>query len=314
MSGVRYYTDLLEDVERLRGMRRSIETMVRPGDRVLEIGTGLGTFAFWAAEAGASEVVAVERDPVVHLAESMAVAKGVGDSVTFLRGDFAEVDVSGPFDVLIFEDLGGLVLDPARARLMEAALSLAGPDARLIPSRVRCAAVPVTCPELGERLVPPLASATEFGLDAALLRDFLRHEALRTSVSPGHFIGAPSVGPEVGLSPIPTAGDLRIDGTWTVSAPVAVHAVVAWFDLEVAPGRWVSNGPDGEPQPWGQYAFPVDPPLQVQPDVELEVKIGPGGEASTTPGPWRWTLRAGTETRAGDELAGRPFGSDDLDG
>ncbi|MDT8370298.1 MAG: hypothetical protein RQ745_13910, partial [Longimicrobiales bacterium] len=66
-NGVRYYTDLLASGERIRGMRDAIREAVREGDRVLEIGTGLGTFAFFAAEAGAGEVVTVDRHPIVHL-------------------------------------------------------------------------------------------------------------------------------------------------------------------------------------------------------------------------------------------------------
>jgi len=316
VSSVRYYTDLLDSMDRLRGMRRGIEAAVRPGDRVLEIGTGLGTFAFWAANAGAAEVVAVDRAPIVHLAESMAQANGTADRIRFLRGRFPEVletqDVAGPFDVVIFEDLAGLGVDPERAEILRAAADLAAPGARLLPARIRICAVPVTSSELGERLLPSLEGAEELGLDAGLLRDFLRHEALRTEVGARWHVGTPARTAPIELHPLPPAGDLRVSGRWTPDADTTIHAIVTWFDLEVAPDEWVSNGPEGEPQPWAQYAYPVDPPLELPAGTEVAVEIGPGGEAGDPPGPWRWRVTAGSESRSGDELAGRPFGPPDL--
>ncbi|MGD2175984.1 MAG: 50S ribosomal protein L11 methyltransferase, partial [Candidatus Brocadiaceae bacterium] len=62
-SSVKYYRDLLGDRERIEAFRRAIQRAVQPGDRVLDVGTGLGTFAFFAADAGASVVWAVDGDP-----------------------------------------------------------------------------------------------------------------------------------------------------------------------------------------------------------------------------------------------------------
>lgn len=313
MNGVRYYADLLSSVERIRGMRRGIREVVRPGDRVLEIGTGLGTFAFFAIDAGAAEVVAVDRDPIIHVAESAALANGTADRIRFLRGAFPdEVDIDGPFDVVIFEDLSGLVLDAGRSRLLAAAARVAGPDARFVPPRVRCALVPISSPELGDRLVPALPEAAEFGIDPSLLRPLLANECLRTVVSAEHHIGPPAVGDVVAIFPPPPAAELRVSGRWRPATDTVVHAVAAWFDLEVASDVWVSNGPGGEPQPWAQYAFPLDEPLRVPAGTELEVEAGPVEQDDGSAGSWEWRVAGALGTRVGHELLGRPFGRPDL--
>jgi len=63
----------------------------QPGDKVLEVGTGLGTYAFFAAQAGAGHVWAVDRDPVIHAAAMVCKTNGLHDRITFLRGDICEV-------------------------------------------------------------------------------------------------------------------------------------------------------------------------------------------------------------------------------
>ena len=63
MPGVDYYADLLRDRRRIDAFLQAIAAVVRPGDHVLDVGSGLGTFARAAARAGARRVTAIEADP-----------------------------------------------------------------------------------------------------------------------------------------------------------------------------------------------------------------------------------------------------------
>jgi len=53
---IKYYLGLLKDKQRIEIFREAISKSVSPGDVVLDLGTGLGTFAFFAAKAGATFV------------------------------------------------------------------------------------------------------------------------------------------------------------------------------------------------------------------------------------------------------------------
>lgn len=53
---------------------------------VLDVGTGSGVLAIWAAKAGAKRVYAVEATSMTKHAKKLAKQNGVGDVITFLEG------------------------------------------------------------------------------------------------------------------------------------------------------------------------------------------------------------------------------------
>ncbi|GAA4913338.1 release factor glutamine methyltransferase [Stackebrandtia albiflava] len=75
---------------------------VRPGDRVLDMGTGSGVNAVLAAGT-AAEVLAVDVNPsAVATARANAARNGVADRVTVREGDcFTGID--GRFDLIVFD-------------------------------------------------------------------------------------------------------------------------------------------------------------------------------------------------------------------
>jgi release factor glutamine methyltransferase len=75
---------------------------VRPGERVLDMGTGSGVNAILAAKQGA-DVVAVDINPhAVEAARANAERTGVADRVAIAQSDlFAEVE--GRFDLVVFD-------------------------------------------------------------------------------------------------------------------------------------------------------------------------------------------------------------------
>ncbi|MDA0799401.1 MAG: class I SAM-dependent methyltransferase [Chloroflexi bacterium] len=73
--------------------------------RVLDVGCGAGAFTARIAES--NEVVGVESTE-----ENWRLAS---EHATVLRGDFPDVDVQGPFDVVLFGDVLEHMYDPERA-------------------------------------------------------------------------------------------------------------------------------------------------------------------------------------------------------
>src|SRR5262245_63120074 len=56
---------MLQDRLRMNAYRKAIFETVRPGDRVLDLGTGTGILAQWALEAGAQRVFGVDLNAAI---------------------------------------------------------------------------------------------------------------------------------------------------------------------------------------------------------------------------------------------------------
>lgn len=101
---------------------------VRPGMRILDLGSGMGDMAFVAAELVGStgEVLGIDRAPVpVAKARLRARQQGLGN-VRFMAGDIHDPAPEGPFDAIIGRLVLMYVRDPAAVLRTQARLLRSG--------------------------------------------------------------------------------------------------------------------------------------------------------------------------------------------
>jgi ribosomal protein L11 methyltransferase len=86
-----------------RAALRLLERHLRPGDRVLDLGSGSGILAIAAAKLGAAGAFGIENDPEsTPVARRNAERNGVTGVVDFLDGDAADLaPLLGPADLLL---------------------------------------------------------------------------------------------------------------------------------------------------------------------------------------------------------------------
>ena len=99
------------DRVRTEAFRRAIDSVVRPGDIVLDVGAGSGILSVFAARAGAARVYAVERTSAAVLAQELAAANGVAEIVQVIHGEVIDVELPERVDVIVSEWLGGFGVD-----------------------------------------------------------------------------------------------------------------------------------------------------------------------------------------------------------
>lgn len=88
---------------------RLLERVVKPGARVLDIGTGSGILAIAAARLGASDIVAIDIDPVaVQVARENVVKNGVSVAVHLSTLDQVE---AGEADLVIANIIASVIID-----------------------------------------------------------------------------------------------------------------------------------------------------------------------------------------------------------
>jgi protein arginine N-methyltransferase 1 len=310
-----YYRELLRQNTRIEPFRRALRTLIGPKDRVLEVGAGLGTYSFFAAEAGAARVWAVEGDPIIHVAETIAKLNGYADKIEFFRGWIPDVSLPDRASVLIFEDFPPRLLDARTHRLMEKLYErYLTPDARWVPGRARLFAAPVHADRGIASPITPLGEndETAYGIDWTPTREYVANTANHMTI-PASAVGKPpEVVADLSFLQLPRVDEIGGTARWTYEHDADINGIAYWFDLELSPGEWISNAPGVLPGSWAQLLLPLDPPVHVPGGESLSVGVKPEPLRDGAPGwlSW-WASAAGVEVR-GHEFASSPASFGDL--
>jgi SAM-dependent methyltransferase len=135
------HLDLLRRYDRGLSLRYALGRLVRQGARVLDAGCGVGLLSFWAAQAGAADVVGVDLEGL-DLARALATENGFGDTVSFIQADLATLDLAErrkTFDLIIaMVYLNDPRRDETQTDLVYALRDrYLAPGGRMLPDRVR---------------------------------------------------------------------------------------------------------------------------------------------------------------------------------
>lgn len=80
------------------------------GKVVLDVGTGSGVLAIWAAQAGASKVFAVEYTDMAHHARKLVEANGLSHIVEVIQSSAEDLQLPCQVDIIISEWMGYILL------------------------------------------------------------------------------------------------------------------------------------------------------------------------------------------------------------
>ena len=133
---------IVTDAVRNAAYDTALRRAIKPGMRVLEIGTGTGILAMMAARAGAAEVVTCEMNPAIaEAARSIIERNGYGDRVRVFCGHSDKLtldELGGRADILVTEIVSNNLLGedvlPAHEKAMRDFMK---PGAQVIPARGR---------------------------------------------------------------------------------------------------------------------------------------------------------------------------------
>ena len=292
---IEVHRSMICDRIRTEGFRRAIDSVVRPGDIVLDVGAGTGIQSLFAARAGAARVYAVERTTVAVLAQELAAANGVAEIIQVIHGDIMDIELPERVDVIVSEWLGGFGIDEgmlvpviaARDRWLK-------PGGVMIPRSVTAWAGLVDDRHLGETLGFLRGNPYGFKLDGLvemtvneiLYSGIFRHltEGDRRS-EPGRLWTTDADLIPLGQAQAPHEAEtlLQIRDLGTA------NALALWFSADLAPGTSLSVGPGDPPTHWGMTTAPLRAPVELTPDmvVRARVRTAPARPMGT----WtRWSI------------------------
>lgn len=136
----------LLDSPRTLAFKKAIEAAVKPGDIVVDIGSGTGIMALFAAQAGAAKVYAVEVDHDLCKSLRLTFSQNGFDSVIeVIEGNAADVALPKSVDVLIGELIETGLIDEMQVPVVNELVGsgVIGANTRVIPSRYETMIEPI---------------------------------------------------------------------------------------------------------------------------------------------------------------------------
>lgn len=108
-----FQQNMLSDSVRTKIYRRAVfeNTIDFRGKVVVDVGCGSGILSFFAAQAGARKVYAIEASRAAIDAETLIKANGLADVITVVRGKVEEVTLPEDCDIIISEPMGTLLVN-----------------------------------------------------------------------------------------------------------------------------------------------------------------------------------------------------------
>jgi SAM-dependent methyltransferase len=286
-----YYQDMLSDNRRMERYRAAIEQVVKPGDVVVDLGTGLAVLAIMAAQAGAGKVYAVDvRPQVIPFAERVVAANGFSDVITVVQSNATELELPEAVDVIINELIGDFGTDENIYECVQAVAERhLKPGGRVLPNR------------LTTRLLG-VCYRDEF---RGVYRDPFQGIDLSAAISDGKPFEPAAVMYGLRQMPIELTRSIPVECIdfekpmpqrayeyeleLNVLQDGDLQGLVGYFDAELAPGISLNNYPCYPGCHWVNWHWPVMPvrPVRAGEILRGRLQTPPLTVASV----WRWQWR-----------------------
>ncbi|MGA2606148.1 MAG: 50S ribosomal protein L11 methyltransferase [Terriglobia bacterium] len=290
-----FHAFLLADRGRTESYQKAIAQTGRPGDVVLDVGTGTGILAFFSCQAGARKVYAVEASPAIELAQQVCDRNGLRDRVVFLH------DLS--FDISLPEQVDAIITDIGADFGLEGGVLGSMIDARIrflrkggsiIPHSLQLFIAPVEVADPYHRI--DLWKRDLYGLDFSPIRSFAVNNYYAARFDPQSFLSDPA--PLVRIPLAEAAGNyVRGNASCIATRAGVLHGIAGWAVTELAPGISFSNSPINSTIQWQQRFFPLETTVLLRQGDCLGVTF------STNDGEqWRWQVKVSGQPDAKKSL------------
>jgi SAM-dependent methyltransferase len=247
---------LLLDCVRCEAYRDALQRTVRPGDVVLDLGAGTGLLSFFALQAGARHVYALEMSGIAEVAAELIEANGLHDRITLIRENSAKVRLPERCDLLITETLSVFGFDSENtiASIADARKRLLKAGARILPEACSSFLMPFSSDECGPGRFPERL----YDIDYRPFRKKRFAAPFLVEASGKRFseLSQPSEYSRVDFkkdTENPRSGfvafRVRIEGR--------LDGLLGWFECRLCDGITLANSPYSPPTHWSQICFPV---------------------------------------------------------
>uniref|UniRef100_H2N2E6 type I protein arginine methyltransferase n=1 Tax=Oryzias latipes TaxID=8090 RepID=H2N2E6_ORYLA len=239
---------------------------------VLDVCSGSGILSFFAIQAGASRVYAVESSPVAEYIQILVRANRLSEQIVILEGQVEQLSLPVMVDIIVSEPMGCLLLS---GRLMERFLHARRwlkPNGLMFPSCADLHLAPFSDEQLyleQNARVNFWQQRSFYGVDLSALHNAAADEFFRYPVVDtfdGHILVARSVKHRINFLELKEEDLHRIEipFVFTLLQSGLVHGLAFWFDLAFVGSRstvWLSTAPSEPLTRWSQVRCLLQTPL-----------------------------------------------------
>jgi len=279
---------LLLDKVRCDAFREAIHRIVKPGDTVVDLGAGTGLLSFFALQAGARHVYAIEMSRMIDVAAELIEANGFRGRVTLIRQNSKKVRLPEQCDVLVSETLSTFCFDTENIieYMADARERFLKPGGRLIPETAKTYLLPFSSQAFGLGRFP----ARFYGLDYQAFRKklFSDHFLVRASGKSFQALSTPTVCYKIDFrKDVQNPGKTFVP--FRISAEGRLDGFLGWFEARLCDDVTISNSPYLPLTNWWQLYLPTFQQPQVQAGQAIVVELDynmVAGEAE-----WSYSVR-----------------------
>ena len=257
------HLEYVDDRTRLEQFREAFACVIRPGDRVADVGCGSGVLGLMCLHAGAAQVYAIDSTDMIEVARETLTRAYPNGSHLFIRGLSQRIELPDRVDVAICDHVGyfgfdyGVVdlLQDARRRFLK-------PGGQVIPAKIKLRLGAIESQKCRDKVngwvadgVPPeLHWLRHHGVNQKYAFQLTRQELLCEEAELGCI-------------------DLQQDNpefyTWNAEMRIirdgVMHGLAGWFECELAEGVWMTNSPVSQRAIRRPQAFlPIDDAVEVK--------------------------------------------------
>ena len=289
------YLWMVADEQRAGAYASALRAAVRPGDRVLEVGTGVGFFAVVAARAGAGHVDAIDTNPAIHLGARVAAVNGCEDRITFHHSAVADVGLPIPADVLLIDVRGPT---PFGSRSLETLIDardrLLRPGGRIIARADRVMVAPATSPETFRREV--LQSHMREGVRLDPVERIVFDTPMSCMMAPDDLAAPGQCWTVVNYETV-NSSDASGSALWEFERATTIDGLAVWFEADLGHGISFTTSPGGTVSTYRQLFIPFCRPVAVERGDGFRVELSTRQVRGNYIWSWRgWRRHAGSAT------------------
>ncbi len=285
---------MLADQPRMNFYHTAITRHIQPGDRVVDLGTGTGILAAFAARRGAAKVFAIDHSEILEHARTLAMANQI-ENVEFVATHSTDFKVDERVDVIVHEQMGDCLFDESMvANVTDLRDRVLKPGGLILPSVFEFYCEPIKVND--RRLVPFIWELDVHGYDYSCLEWQRPQETGYYNVVSSdptlvdHYLTEPAPALSLDLHTVNEA-DMPHDISFTRSIVNAgrLDGFAVFFRARVDDDLCLSSGPldAGRAPHWGFRILRTERmDFAVGDVIEVRLKVGRWPQLDT----WRWSF------------------------